>query len=338
MNRTVAIVAFDPCDMLDVVGPLEVFALANHALDRERDARLRYAPSVVAVRAAPLTSESGLTLMPKTTLASATRRGIDTLVVSGGAGARKACEDLRTMRSIARAARAARRVASVCTGAFVLARAGLLAGRRATTHWAFCQELASTYPDVHVEADPIFVRDGNVWTSAGVTAGIDLALALVEHDLGSKIAAAVARWLVVFVRRAGGQSQFSAQLSLQAAQREPIRDLVAFIAAHPEIALPVPELAHRAGMSVRNFTRVFRAETGSTSAAFVERVRVENARRALEDTTQSIDGIARASGFESAAALRRAFSRRVRLSPSEYRARVGPARRASHNSKSRSTR
>jgi transcriptional regulator GlxA family with amidase domain len=176
---------------------------------------------------------------------------------------------------------------------------------------------------VKVERDPIYVRDGKVWTSAGVTAGIDLALAIVERDLGREVANLVARWLVVFVRRAGGQSQFSAQLTAQTAEREPVRDLQAWIVEHPDRALDVPALARRAGMSVRNFARVFRAEVGLSPAAYVERVRVETARRLLETTEGSIDDVARGAGFGTPEALRRAFSRRVGVSPREYRNRFG---------------
>jgi transcriptional regulator GlxA family with amidase domain len=211
----------------------------------------------------------------------------------------------------------------VCTGAFVLAAAGLLDDRRATTHWAYCSELAGRHPRVHVEPDPIFVCDGRVWTSAGVTAGIDLALALVEADVGRDVALAVARWLVVFVRRSGGQSQFSAQLSLQAAEREPVVDLIAWVTEHPQLRHSLSALARRASMSVRNFSRVFRAETGATPLAFVERVRVEAARRLLESTSHPVKHIAHACGFASDNVLRSAFFRRLRLTPTEYRARFG---------------
>jgi len=248
---------------------------------------------------------------------------VDTLIVSGGAGARAACRSKATLRAVSVVARSCRRVASVCTGAFVLAAAGLLDGRRATTHWAFCEELARAHPRVSVQRDPIFVRHGSVWTSAGVTAGIDLALALVEEDLGREVALGVARWLVVFVRRAGGQSQFSHQLAVQTARREPLREIVAYVVDHPEKALSVPVLAHKVGMSVRNFSRVFRAEVGKTPAAFIEGVRVETARRLLEDSSLPVTNVAAASGFGTADALRRAMARSVDLSPREYRARFG---------------
>ncbi|HEY4223506.1 MAG TPA: helix-turn-helix domain-containing protein, partial [Myxococcota bacterium] len=224
---------------------------------------------------------------------------------------------------LARAAHGARRVTSVCTGTFLLAAAGLLDGHRATTHWAFCEALAKRFPRVHVESDPIFIHDRARWTSAGVTAGIDLALALVEADHGREIALTVARWLVVFVRRAGGQSQFSPPLAAQSAERRPVRDVQTFIVEHPDADLEVPALAARAAMSVRNFSRVFRAETGASPAHFVETVRVDVARRLLEDTNNNVDTVSASAGFGTPEALRRAFARIVGLSPREYRARFG---------------
>jgi transcriptional regulator GlxA family with amidase domain len=213
----------------------------------------------------------------------------------------------------------------VCTGAFLLARAGLLDGRSATTHWAACAALARNYPTVHVDPDPIFVRDGNVYTSAGVTAGIDLALALVEEDLGAAAALEVARNLVLFVRRPGGQAQFSATLAGQAAVRPGIRELQAWISEHLDADLSVPALAERAFMSPRNFARVFAQQVGSTPGAFVESVRVERARTLLETTDLQVEEIARACGFGTVETMRRAFGRRVRVSPSEYRERFAAA-------------
>jgi transcriptional regulator GlxA family with amidase domain len=212
-------------------------------------------------------------------------------------------------------------VASVCTGAFVLAKAGLLDGRRATTHWASCGDLAARYPAIQVERDPIFVRDGNVSTSAGVTAGMDLALALVEEDLGRRVALEAARWLVVFLQRPGGQAQFSAQLSAQAAGRAPLRELQSWIPDHLDEDLSVPALARRACMSDRNFARAFRRETGRTPGAYVEAARVERARIALETGDLPVETIAAQAGFGTVETMRRAFRRQVGVSPIEYRTR-----------------
>jgi len=210
-------------------------------------------------------------------------------------------------------------VASVCSGAFILAAAGLLDGRRATTHWSECDTLGRLFPQVTVEDDPIFVRDGKVTTSAGVTAGMDLALAMVEDDLGRDTALQVARWLVMFVQRSGGQSQFSSQLAGQLAERAPLRDLQTWMADHPDADLSVPALAARSDMSDRNFARVFRREVGTTPAAYVEQVRCEAARRLLETTDRTVDEVARASGFGRTETLQRSFKRIMGVSPSHYR-------------------
>ncbi len=210
-------------------------------------------------------------------------------------------------------------MASVCTGAFLLARAGLLDGRRATTHWSRCEDLARRFPAVRVERDPIFVRDGNVFTSAGVTAGMDLALDLVEQDLGRERALQVARWLVMFVHRPGGQSQFSAQISAQLAEHDGLRDLQSWITDHLDDDLSVPALARRAHMSPRNFARVFRREIGVTPAAYVEAQRVEAARRHLERSGQSVAEVAEACGFSRVETIHRAFRRVLRVSPGQYR-------------------
>ncbi len=214
----------------------------------------------------------------------------------------------------------------MCTGAFLLAAAGLLEGKRATTHWQACELLAAWHPGIAVEPDPIFVRDGEVWTSAGVTAGMDLALALVTEDLGRDVALTTARQLVMFVQRPGGQSQFSVQLATQAAERDPIRHLQGWIVEHPDADLGVEQLAARAAMSPRHFARVFRDETGVTPAAYVEIARVEVAQRLLQTTSLSVDDVARSAGFGTVETLRRAFARRAGVSPREYRERFRPAR------------
>jgi transcriptional regulator GlxA family with amidase domain len=209
----------------------------------------------------------------------------------------------------------------VCTGAFLLAEAGLLDGRRATTHWSACDALARRYPAVAVDRDPIYVRDGDVWSSAGITAGMDLALAMVEDDLGHEVALQTARWLVLFVQRPGGQAQFSASLAAQRAERAPLRELQAWILDHVDGDLSVPALAARAHMSPRHFARAFAKEVGVTPAAYVETVRVERARQQLERGVASLEAVAHACGFGSAEVMRRAFHRRLGVAPSTYRER-----------------
>ncbi len=315
MTRRIAIVAYDDVQLLDVAGPLEVFALAERFAGPGA-----YQVEVVATSSGPLRSSSGLAIAPHRAL-DQVRGPLDTIVVAGGQGTPVAATDERLLCWLRHRAPRTRRIASVCSGAFVLAAAGLLDGRRATTHWSECDQLAHLFPNVTVEHDPIFVRDGNVFTSAGVTAGIDLALALVEEDEGRDAALLVARWLVMFVRRPGGQAQFSAQLATQTASRRPLAELQSWIVEHPDADLSVTALAGRAAMSERNFLRVFVREVGITPATYVERVRVETARRLLEDTAFSLDAVARASGFQSAETFRRAFHRVVAVAPSEYRAR-----------------
>ncbi len=250
-------------------------------------------------------------------------REIDTLIVAGGAGERRAAEDAELIDWIARARGSARRTASVCTGAFLLARAGLLDGRRATTHWAYAEQARSAaYPQVEVDAEPIFVRDGPIWTSAGVTAGMDLALALVEEDLDREAALLIARHLVLFLRRPGNQSQFSATLVAQEpAPRAAARDAARGARGRRAAVHTVEAMAARAHMSPRHFARAFRAETGVTPARYVERVRLEAARRRLEESAEPSRAIAAACGFGTAETMRRTFLRSLGVGPAEYRRR-----------------
>jgi transcriptional regulator GlxA family with amidase domain len=309
----VVIVAFPGVQTLDVTGPAEVLRAATRLHPPGYDV------TVVAPEAGPLRT-STVSLMPDAPLEDCTGR-IDTLIVAGGTGARAAEDDERLIAWLRDAAQRSRRVTSVCTGAFLLARAGLLDGRRATTHWASCADLAQRYPAVSVEPDPIFVRDGHVATSAGVTAGMDLALALVEEDLGREVALGAARWLVLFLKRPGGQAQFSAQLAAQTADRAPLRELQAWIPDHLSEDLSVAALARRAVMSERNFARAFRRETGMTPAAYVEAARVESARIALETGELPVESVACRAGFGTVETMRRAFRRRVGVSPMDYRSR-----------------
>jgi transcriptional regulator GlxA family with amidase domain len=314
--RRVVILAFPGVQPLDVVGPAEVFAGADALAGGGA-----YTVEVVAKEPDPIAvRSSGYGIVPKTTTARC-RGPIDTLVVAGGFGVVKAENDAELIRWIRSAARRSRRVTSVCSGAFLLAGAGLLEGKTCTTHWASTAELARRHPELTVDPNPIFVRDGNVWTSAGITAGIDLSLALVEEDLGAEVALAVARLLVVYFKRPGGQSQFSGALSVQQASRPALRELQAWIAGHLDEDLSVAALAERAGLSERSFARAFRAEVGQTPAVYVEGLRVERARALLEDGAQSLDAVARAAGFSSAEVLRRAFHRRMGVSPAAYRER-----------------
>jgi transcriptional regulator GlxA family with amidase domain len=316
--RRVVFVAFDRLQSLDLTGPLEAFAYVNRLTGRRH-----YATEVRAPSGAQITTSSGLRLIPDGGLDDPTDRA-DTLIVAGGQGVRAAASDAELIAWIAEAAPHARRVASVCTGAFLLARAGLLDGRRATTHWMACGALKREHPRIDVDPAPIFVRDGNVYTSAGVTAGIDLALALVEEDLGSAQALAVARALVLFVRRPGGQAQFSAALAGQDAERDSVRDLQGWIADNLEADLGVETLAARICMSPRNFARVFAREVGLTPAVYVAAVRIERARTLLETTDLQLDQVAVRCGFGTVETFRRAFARQLRVSPSEYRARFAP--------------
>ncbi|MEO3974674.1 GlxA family transcriptional regulator [Streptomyces sp. CAU 1734] len=312
-ERPVLAVLFDGVQSLDVTGPVEVFAGAA-ILTRDPAA---YRLTTASLDGKPVRTSSGLVLVPDTTLAGAPPA--HTLLVPGGPGTRH--PDPALTDWLREHGPRAERLVSVCTGALLLAAAGLLDGRRATTHWASCRELAENHPSVEVDPDPIFVRDGRIATSAGVTAGIDLALALVEEDHGRDAALSIARHLVVFLRRPGNQAQFSAQLAAQTAHREPLREVQSWITEHPGGDLSVTALAARARLSPRHFARAFLEETGTTPGRYVDRIRIEHARRLLEETTRGIEEIARAAGYGTAEAMRRAFVKRLGSPPSEYRRR-----------------
>jgi transcriptional regulator GlxA family with amidase domain len=318
--RRVAVLVYPGLQALDAVGPLEVFAAAGEEARARRGGAPFYALAVVAREAGPVATSSGYALVAERGIAQV-RGAIDTLLVVGGAGTRAAVGDRALIDWIQRQAPRARRIASVCTGAFLLAEAGLLDGLRVTTHWASAGLLQHLHPRITVDPDPIWIRAGRIWTSAGVTSGMDLALALVEEDLGREVALAVARRLVLFLKRPGGQSQFSAQLAGQLAERAPLRDLQAWVAEHPEADLSVEALAARAAMSPRHFARVFAHEVGRTPARFVEEARVEAARRRLEESDAGIEAIAAGCGFGTAETMRRAFLRVLRVGPAAYRAR-----------------
>jgi transcriptional regulator GlxA family with amidase domain len=329
-TRQVVIVLFEEVQSLDVTGPLEVFSGTGRVLaSREPRTPARepadygtagYEITTLSSDGAPLRTSSGLTLVPDGSFGDAPSE-LDTLIVPGGRGARAASADERLLAWLQQASAEARRTASVCTGAFVLAAAGLLDGRRATTHWSAAGALARLHPAVQVDADPIFIRDGELWTSAGVTAGMDLALALVEDDYDREAALSIARHLVLFLRRPGNQSQFSATLSSQQPEREPLREVQRRVVEHVAGEHSVEAMAAHAQMSPRHFARAFRAETGLTPARYVERVRLEAARRRLEDGTEPIASVASACGFGTAETMRRVFLRALEVGPAEYRRR-----------------
>jgi transcriptional regulator GlxA family with amidase domain len=316
-GRVVELLVYPAVQLLDVAGPLQVFSSANDIVAESGGAR-PYALRVVARGGRGLSASAGLGLMPQGL--PRPDAPVDTLLIAGGPGVEAAAGDAALVGWVRRRAGRARRVASVCTGAFLLAASGMLDGRRAATHWSFCAEFARRFPAVHVEADPIFVRDGAIWTSAGVTAGIDLALALVEQDLGRNVALAVARYLVVFLKRPGGQAQFSTALSLQAAD-DRFAALHDWMIEHLAGDLSLPTLARRAAMSERSFSRHYLQATGLTPARAVERLRVEAARRLLTESHQPVKRIVQRCGFGSEETMRRSFLRLLAATPQDYRTR-----------------
>ncbi|MBT2321304.1 GlxA family transcriptional regulator [Variovorax paradoxus] len=312
----VAILAFPGVQLLDVAGPADVFAEAARQLGRPR----AYQVQVIGTEEGLLKAGNGLRLAADATFA--THRGpIDTLLVAGSHRIDEAAGDPRLHEWLRRRVRTVRRYGSVCTGAFVLAAAGLLDGKRVATHWNSTARLAAAYPQASVEADAIYVKDGKLFTSAGVTAGMDLALAMVEEDHGRELALRVARELVMFLKRPGGQSQFSAHLAAQTAERSSVRQLQDHVLSHLKGDLSVPALAARAGMSERSFARVFRSETGTTPAEFVENARIDAARRLVEESDLPAKRLADQVGYANVDAFRRAFGRRLGVSPGEYRRR-----------------
>ncbi len=303
---------------LDVPGPFEVFAGASQVVARSGRRGAPYALTIASTRGGTVTSESGIKFE---TDALHTVDRTDTLLLPGGSGCRAAAADEALLDEVRRLAATSRRLLTVCTGAFVAAGAGLLSGRRVTTHWARAERLHRIHPDVIVDPDPIFVRDGRVWSSAGVTAGIDLALAVVEHDHGAEVAQTVARWLVMFLRRPGGQSQFATAVWSDRADPGPVRTAQDAIDTDPGGDHTVASMARRVGMSERHFTRCFTEQVGVPPARYVAAVRVEAARRQLETTSATIDVIARHVGFGTAETMRRTFMRRIGVAPDDDRRR-----------------
>ncbi|MGW5313759.1 GlxA family transcriptional regulator [Nocardia thailandica] len=316
--RSVVVLGYPGVQALDLVGPFEVFTTATMYLAGRGRVDEGYAVRIVTPTGEPATTHAGLALVAEPL--PDPRSPVDTLVLPGGIGLDGVRDDPAVVGWIGTAARHTRRVVSVCTGAFLAAQAGLLDGCVATTHWAFAATMAEQFPALTVDPDPIFVRSSErVWTAAGVTAGIDLALALVEEDYGTEAAQTVARWLVLYLRRPGGQTQFAAPVWMPRAKRSPIRAVQEAIESEPGAPHSVSELARRAAMSPRHFTRVFTDEIGEAPGAYVERIRTEAARRQLEETDDTVTTIAARCGFGSAETLRRNFVRRLGVSPDQYR-------------------
>lgn len=316
-KRQVVLVGFDGMQLLNLVGPAEMLDAATQVLGGERGYRI----VIATPDGTPVRGSAGMRLAADKPLDHLRPRAVDTVIVGGGMRIGEVVDDPRLTSGLQRLSAGARRTCSVCTGAFLLASAGLLDGRAATTHWAFCAELARRHPRVRVEPDRIFVRDRGVMTSAGATAGMDLTLALIEEDHGPEVARAVARWTVMFLQRPGGQSQFSERLALPGTIASPIRRVLDAIVAQPAADHRLAQLAKRATVSERHLRRMFADQTGTTPARFVERIRVEAARERLESTPTPIETVAATCGFGSPETMRRAFLRVLGVGPSDYRAR-----------------
>lgn len=325
MTRRIAVYAYRDVNSLDVVGPLQAFASADRYMRRflPRGAAhpgIAYVTEIIAREAGDVATSAGFSLVASRGIGDLPD-DIDTLLIAGGDGCEAVCRDTCVINWLKTQATQVRRVGSICSGAFILAAAGLLDGRRATTHWRSCSDLARQHPKVSVEPDSLHIRDGNIYTSAGVTAGMDLALALVEEDCGRQIALATAREMVAFLKRPGGQSQFSSHLEAQSTTTPALGDVQAWILDNLGGDLSVDALAGHAAMSPRTFARVFARETGTTPAKFVERARVDAARRALEETAEPIAALARRFGFGHAETMRRVFLRHLNVGPHDYRRR-----------------
>jgi transcriptional regulator GlxA family with amidase domain len=322
--RRIGVLGFEGANAIDLVGPLEAFASAGRADYTSRNSRGAYESCVIGISEKPFTAESGVRFQPHCRLENAPP--IDTLIVPGGWGLREASTNATISAWLTRNAPRARRVASVCTGIYGLAPTGLVDGRCVTTHWRFCEDLAKRYPRLRVQADAIFLKDGRYYTSGGVTAGIDLALALIEEDWGPRAALSVAREMVMYLKRPGGQEQYSEPLRFQSRSTGGFTDLIAWICAHLSQDLSVEALATQARLSPRHFSRRFAAAVGCTPAEFVTMARLREARTRLTETTRSIESVATSVGFRSADVFRRQFTHRFGIAPGSYRERFASSR------------
>ena len=322
-RRRIGIIAYDGMQALDLVGPAEAFAAVRGAADQPRDraAAPAYEIVIIGLTGKRIVAETGLTLQADAT--SSTPLRLDTLMIPGGRAMRGPETGRRTAAWIAGRAAGIRRIACVCTGIFGLAPTGLLDGRRVTTHWRYARDLAQRLPKLIVEANALFVKDGRFYTSAGITAGIDLALALIEEDHGPTVALAVAREFVVFLKRPGGQDQYSEPLQFQQRSADRFADLTAWMAGHLGADLSVAALAARTYLCTRQFSRVFKRSCGTSPATFVEELRLAEASRRLTSRRVSVDSVARSVGYRSADVFRRAFERRFGVPPGSYRSRFG---------------
>jgi transcriptional regulator GlxA family with amidase domain len=325
-QRRIGFLGFDNLTAIDLVGPLDVFATARAEGGKGFDASA-YETVVIGLSPRPFTSDSGIVFTPACTIRNAPE--LDTLIIPGGHGLRDPATNAKVVSWVRSRAGRIRRIASVCTGIYGLAPTGLLDGRRVTTHWKFAEDVARKFPKLRMEPDALYVRDGGLYTAAGVTSGIDLSLALVQEDLGPQAALAVARMMVVYMKRPGGQEQFSEPLRFQTQSSDRFGELAAWMAGHLDADLSVDALAARACVCARHFNRKFKHAFGSTPAAFVERLRLGEARRRLSSEEVSIEAVAESVGFASADSFRRAFERRFGITPTGYRGRFSMERTAS---------
>jgi transcriptional regulator GlxA family with amidase domain len=325
-TKHIVIVAPPNTSILDVAGPLEVFSKAADYINTYiQNIPGSYTTHVISTQSSKIVyTSAGLPIVCEGGIKTIDYE-VDTVLVSGIPNAPTNMVSKDILNWLREQSKTIRRMGSICAGAFILAEAGILNGKRATTHWRVCDKLARCYPKVKVESDPIFVKDGNVYTSAGISTGMDLSLAMVEEDFGRDIALAVARQLVLYLKRPGNQSQFSAMLTLQNVDHQPIRDIQDWILEHLDEDLNVETLAEKASMSPRNFARVFLRESGITPAKYIEKLRLETARRRLEETKLTLDEISNECGVGSADALRRLFLRHMKTTPSDYRRSFGTA-------------
>ncbi len=316
----IGIVVFERCQIVDATGSAGVFGVANEILKDTLKGAAGYDIRLLAVDAGQIRTSSGVSLFADHAL-NDRLPPFNTLICVGGKGTQNFAADASAIAAVRKLAGKAQRIVSVCTGAFILAAAGLLDGKRAVTHWAHCQKLAADYPRITVEQDPIYIKDGNVYTSAGVTAGMDLALALVESDYGRDVALAAARDMVMFMKRPGSQAQYSAYLAAQTAPSGTIRDMQLWLLENIDRDIDVETLADKAAMSPRTFYRQFKKSTGLTPARFIADCRLDAARRLIEESPMAVKSIAQHCGFGDPERMRRAFQRTFGISPDDYRRR-----------------